>query len=350
MEWAIASSKIREPVMKINKKWNLFLAMTLFIPQIRADNSAVWGILGTSVLVLGGFASALYFSCRIAGSSGGYKNATDFQNAMQSYADQTVATKYADSYNALQQASGMSTPTSADYQDQYPQDWAQACKDFISNNISRVSGINAKDFNSFVDQWASSQGSYGAAIESISNAVSTGGGSGMIGKWSVPDGYNNTLDYMIKNNINSPETVASLRDYMSKSGSGYFPEKYTPGDVPPPVVPDVPNVPINTSGMLPSTGTGQSANYVESYNNILTQYNSLAQNMSIDSFNNMLLVQYQSLQSQLKTVQQDINDAISSGQNDVSELKIQEEALQAKSDATAKAYEEANNGNVIPEE
>mgnify|MGYP002360799216 FL=1 len=340
------------------------MVLNLMVSSLRADNKTTFDILGGAgggVVVITTILSAVYYIIK--------SNVPTSTNIPYSLSDGQVmpyvspddpnfsmaANNYANNWvienQKLNNAPVPDGTAASDLQNLYPDDWAIGFENFVAHTISQALGLKPADISQFVDKWQSGTGkSYVETINEINDVLSTGGVNS-IGKWSVPDGYLNNLDYLIKNNLTSPDAIKSLNDYMMQSKSGWLPAKYTPGDVPPSNIPNIPNEPINTAGTI-STGTGDgfSANYVNAYNSLLNDYNATAKTLSLADYNGTLIVSYNAIKQEITTAQQDINEAKQAGETDVSELEQQLEAATAKLAATEDAYKAANGGAEIPEE
>jgi len=308
--------------MKFNKKIAFFLVMAVATPPAFAISDAVAGILGNSIAGVAVIAFGLYKAySSTSTNSGGYANAEAFQTAAQAYADQQVATKYANQYNADQQ-NGMSTPNSAQYQSDHPADWATAFEGFIANNVSTVSGVSVNDFNSFVNEWtSSSNNNYADALTNITAALQTGGTSA-IGKWNdLPEGYKNVLDYMVKNNITSTDAVAELSSYMrtlnapGQSQDVKLPEKYTPGDLPP----------VTNSGGINMGGAGGTFTASESAQNYFNNLKASLNNLT--AYTNSLQKTYQSLKSTVQNLQSQMDSMEEQGLQESEAYKNAQEQL-----------------------
>lgn len=234
----------------------------------------------------------------------------------------------------------------------YPDDWAEGFINYMAPAFTE--NFDADTLEQFLGRWntavtgSSDEEDYDSVFEYLYEAVSVGGEQFAIGKWSVPEGYSNVVDYMIKNNITSPQALESLHNYMVAANEGSFPAKYTPGDVPP-SIPNVPNESINVPNNISSgTGSGFSENYVNAYNSALSDFNSISKQMSLANYNNALIQNYKLIKQESATLKNDIAEEQAAGQ-DVSELQSQLESNQAKLAATEDAYKTANAGKVIPE-
>lgn len=346
------------------------LAVSLVASPLHADNKTAYEILGgagAGVAVLAAILGSAYYIIANNAPAGAKVPYSLADGEAMPYVSPTdpnfsaAASTYANNWVLENQNLPGNTPvpegtSAADLQTLYPDAWAIGFENFVSQTVSKALGLKPEDVTKFVDNWTTSLGANGTyldAINGINNAFSVGG-TNSIGKWTEPEGYANQFDYLIKNELTSPEAVESLYNYMKAANSGYFPSKYTPGDMPPSNIPKVPGDIINPAEPISTgtgTGEGYSQSYVDSYNNVLNTYNSMIKTFgSLADYNNFLVGQYSLYKSQLATTQEEIAEAQTTGENVSQEVADQLQSRQAEVKATEDAYKAANDGEVIPVE
>lgn len=343
------------------------LAVGLMASPLHADNKTAYEILGGAgagvavlVAILG---SAYYIIANNApagvstpyslsdGRAMLYSSPTDPKFLADAKESAVSWVKGSQEMDGAPVPSGTSDDSLADL---YPDVWAEGIKNFVSDTISRATGLKQVDINNFVDTWINnSPGSYyESSIDAINSALSRSATG--IGRFTLPEGYMNHLDYLMRNKLTSPSKVKSLYDYMNAAKNGYLPSEYTPGDIPPSNIPQVPGDIINPAEPISTgtgTGEGYSQSYVDSYNNVLNTYNSMIKTFgSLADYNNFLVGQYSLYKSQLATTQEEIAEAQTTGENVSQEVADQLQSRQAEVKATEDAYKAANDGEVIPVE
>lgn len=211
--------------------------------------------------------------------------------------------------------------------------------EYISSSVDTVYGLqvgSGTGFDSFVGKWmVSTGGSYVDAVQSISEAMGTSRSA--LGAYDRPAGSSSLLEYMMKNDITSPDAVNYEVGRARANGD---------------VLLEVSDIPSAGPGSGPSSGpgTGGAGNITDSpaYKNAMEMYTSLKSTMTAEAYqqnlkdlNNSASKNLTAVQEQIKTLPED------SPQLDA--LKAQEAQYQAEVQASNDEYK-AVTGEDIPVE
>ena len=253
-----------------------------------------------------------------------FDSVPEMQTAMNAYADSIMLGSYGTPYILSRQV--LPKWSTAE-----PAAWQVAEKRFLSNKFAieqegvEISSLELLDYlnNAYI--------SYGKTIDQAFSDIKS------LSKFTLPEGYSSTLEYMIKNNVASQD-VAKLSRTANSSTDGSLPQDFNGTSTPvvsPPAVPTVPG--SGSTGGTPTTGTGSNNGGVnaaeQAYDQALSNYQAQVKTTA----------GLQELQSQLSTldanvvnIQTKISEALSAETVDEANLNALDEQLtQALADQVA---------------
>ena len=213
---------------------------------------------------------------------------------------------------------------------------------YLSSSVDTVYGlqVGSGDFDTFVSKWMTSTGgSYVDAVQSISEAMGTSRSA--LGAYGRPAGSSSLLDYMMKNNITSPDAVNYEVGRAQANGD---------------VLLEVSDIPSAGPGSGPSSGpssgpgTGGAGNITDSpaYKNAMDSYTSLKSTMTAEAYQSNLVSLNKMASQNLTAVQKQIK-ALPEDSAELESLQAQEAQYQAEVQASNDAYESFT-GQDIPVE
>lgn len=267
-----------------------------------------------------------------------------FQAKLQSIVDKqgSVWDSAKDAYNDVYNTSPKS-PILDQTKDEYLN--AQV-NEYLSSSVDTVYGlqVGSGDFDTFVSKWMTSTGgSYVDAVQSISEAMGTSRSA--LGAYGRPAGSSSLLEYMMKNNITSPDAVNYEVGRAQANGDVLL------------EVSDIPSAgpgsgPSSGPGTGPSSGpgTGGAGNITDSpaYKNAMEMYTNLKSTMTAEAYQSNLVYLNKMASQNLTAVQEQIK-ALPENSAELESLQAQEAQYQAEVQASNDAYKAAT-GEEIPVE
>lgn len=274
------------------------LVLSLFLgiqpAQGITDNTppAVVAIVGGSITVLGAIIYALLKGVpnfRYANEA-----ATLAKMRSQYQSSDSIASDLNNTANGEIQSQHPNTPA-AELATVDPNGFSAAIMNRADALTSLIYQVDQPSYTSFRQTWqtnlntAASDGTYVDAASQIVSAVSRTG----IGQFDLPSNYASPLDYLMKNNINTPQALTDLINQATANNNA-LPSTYTP-------------TPADNPGFI--TGSGRrpfdfDTAYNSAYDKALQQVQSLGGADEATQMLKQTIASYESVTDQIKTLQQ----------------------------------------------
>lgn len=210
-------------------------------------------------------------------------------------------------------------------------DWVSEYQTAAEDLVGGVTKIGSVGYANFIKSWQNSlskpgePASYYDAVEQIDSLLSSGG-STPVGKYSLPDGYTDHLQWLYKNSIDNTSDVSNLLQQLGNK-QGYLPVVY------------------DASGSTFNTGSGAAA--TQAFNEAVAGYKNEFNEQGIANSQAELMEAYESASKNITLFQNEMANIVSASddlnaaqQEQLEYLDGQVTSMTAKANAAKEMYNE----------